>query len=163
MWVLLNAAVHSSLFEFCFISANLSSLPHFLSFCLLIFRPSISFYIHFHLCHILLFSLYIPFQVCISLSALPYMKYDSLTLKIGTGPCYPAWAYVFFDVSFGKLLFWFFLGIFYFSFRNLPFLNPRQKDNNLMDCIYRSICCTIIVSYILLKLSTNKVFFSIPI
>lgn len=74
-------------------------LSHFLSFCLLIFRPSISFNVHFHLCRIRLFPLYILFQFCISLSAFLYMKCDSLTLKIGIGPYYPARAYVLFDIS----------------------------------------------------------------
>lgn len=97
--VLLNAAVHSPLFEFHFLSSNLPSLSHFLSFCLLLFRPSISFNVHFHLCHILLFLLYILFQFCISLGALLYMKCDSLTLKIGIGPCYLARAHVFSDIS----------------------------------------------------------------
>lgn len=76
-WILLNAAVHSPLSEFHFIFSNLPSLSYFLSLCLLIFRPSISFNVHSHLCHILLFPLYILFQFCISLSALLYMKCDS--------------------------------------------------------------------------------------
>lgn len=96
-WVLLNAAVHSPLFEFHFLSSNLLSLSHFLSLCLLIFRSSISFNVPSHLCHILLLPLYILFQFFISLSTSLYMKCDSLT--IGIGPCNPARAYVFFDIS----------------------------------------------------------------
>lgn len=94
---MLNAAVHYRLFEFHLLSSNLPSLSHFLSLCLSIFRPSIPFNVRSHLCHILLLPLYILFQFCISLSALLYMKCDSLT--IGIGPCYPVRAYVFFDIS----------------------------------------------------------------
>lgn len=55
----------------------------------------------------------------------------------------------------------FFRDIFIFHLK-IPFLSPKI-DNNLMDYIYRSICCTIIVSHILLKLSTDKAFFPLPV
>lgn len=125
------------------------------------FRPSISFNVPSHLCHILLLPLYILFQFFISLSTSLYMKCDSLT--IGIGPCNPARAYVFFDISSASRSV--FTDVFIFHFKTFFFKHrkrrniKRQKIEFFMGHINRSIYYTIIVSYKSFKLSKCKAFF----
>lgn len=99
VWNLLNVAVQAQLFEFLILSLNLPSLSRFVSLYLLIFRPSISFCIF-------TFAVFY-YSHCTSSfnSAFPKVLYCTWNmthyhsqLELG---CYPSWAYVFFDVTFG--------------------------------------------------------------